>query len=78
MSATIETGTAYPSRASGFIPGFFVSGVRVAYLFSFLKYALFCFVFSANVQVLCIECTTLPLYLDCPFLIVPSVFSSAA
>ena len=74
MSATIETGTAYPSRASPFC----VSGVRVAYLFSFLKYVLFCFGFSVNVQVLCIECTTLPLSLDCPFLIVPSVFSNAA
>jgi hypothetical protein len=37
----------------------------------------FCF-FLINVQVLCIECTTLPISLDCPFLIVPSVFSNAA
>jgi hypothetical protein len=50
MPATIETGTAYPSRSSGFIPVIFGSGVRVAYIFSFLKYALFCFGFFVNVQ----------------------------
>ena len=58
-------------------------GVRVTHLFSCLRcvvlcslvvtvffFVCFCFVFG-----LCCVCSVLPVFLDCPFLIAPSVFS---
>jgi hypothetical protein len=60
-------GTAWPSRAPGFTPVF--GGVHVAHLFNFLCCVLFVFV-------LCLVYPLLPVSLDCPFLIVPSVFSN--
>jgi hypothetical protein len=60
-----EVGTAYPSRAPGFTPGF--GGVRVAHLFSFLCCVLFVFV-------LCLVCPDVAsvcglFFLDCPWTI---------
>ena len=57
-----DSGTAYPARAPGFIPGFLWD--RVAHLFSFL-----CCV------CLRLVCKMLPVSLDCPLLICPSDFS---
>ena len=44
--------------------------VRVAHLFSFL-----CCVFLFCLSLFCVLCPMLPVSLDCPFLITPSVFS---
>ena len=44
-------------------------GVSVAHLFSFLCCVLFVFI-------LCLMCPMLPVSLDCPFLVAPSVFSN--
>jgi len=46
-----------------------VGGVRVAHLYSFLCFVLFVFI-------LCLVYPMLPVSLDCPFLIAPSVFSN--
>ena len=51
------------------ISGFLLAGVRVAHLFSFSVFCLLVFV-------LCLVCPMLPVSLDCPFLITPSVFSN--
>jgi hypothetical protein len=40
VSVLLEVGTVSPSRAPGFIPGY--CGVRVAHLFKFSCYVLFC------------------------------------
>ena len=44
--------------------------VRVVHLFSFL-----CCVFLFCLSLFCVLCPMLPVSLDCPFLIIPSVFS---
>ena len=62
-----EAGTAYHSRSHGFILVF--GGVCIAHLFTFL-----CCVFALRVFVLCLAYPMLPLSLDCPFSIAPSVF----
>ena len=59
----IKTRTASPSRA----PGFCFGGVRVGHRFVF--YVVFCLSSSC---ILCAQCSE---FLDCPFLITPSVFS---
>ena len=60
-------GTAYPSGALWCVPGVF-GVVCVVDIFSFL-YCVFCF---ALFDVLC---QMFPMYLDCPFVCVPSVSS---
>ena len=50
----------------------FFGGVRVVHLSSFL-----CCVFWFCLVSFCVMCPVLPLSLDCPFFIDPSVFSSA-
>ena len=47
----------------------FVVEIRVAHRFSFLCFVLFVFM-------LCLECPMLLVYLGCPFLIAPSVFTN--
>jgi hypothetical protein len=59
--------TAYPSPAQWFTH----RGLHVAHLISFL-----CFLFVLFVFVLCLVYPMLPVSLDYPFLIVPSVFSN--
>ena len=68
MGVLSEAGTVYPSRAHGFTP--FFLGVCVAHLSVFYVLFLVLLVF-----VLCLVYSMLPMSLDCPFLIVPSVFS---
>jgi hypothetical protein len=65
-----ETGTAYPSRAPGFTPG--VGVVRVVHPLS-LFVVFLCFICLPPVSHVC---SMLPMSLDCPFLITPSVFSN--
>ena len=62
-----RTGADYPSRTLGFTPGF--SWSQLLIFFSFLCCA-FCSVCLRPVY------PTLPVSLDCPFLIAPSVFSN--
>ena len=62
-----ETGSAYHFRARGFTPVFSGSMFPVC-----LVYCVVCLVLFS---LFCSLCPTFPLSLDCPFLIVPSVFS---
>jgi hypothetical protein len=66
-----EAGTAYPSRAPGFTPGFWRGSVLLIYL-AFCVVLCFCVLF---VFVLCLLCPMLSMSLDCPCLITRSVFS---
>ena len=66
-----EVGTAYPSRALGFTPGFFLVG---PVLHIFLVLGVVCLVLF--VFVLCLVYPLYPVSLDCPFLLAPSVFSN--
>ena len=56
-------------------PQFFLGSVCVAHLFSFLCCVFFCFLLLF-VFILHLVCPMLPVSLDCPFLIAPSVFSN--
>ena len=63
----VETGTAYPSRASGFTIGY-CDGVPVANLFSVLCCVLFC------LSLVFVLCPMLPVSLNRPFFISPFDF----
>lgn len=65
-----EAGTGDPSGTDRFTPGFWLDPCCSSFLFSVLC---FCVLF---VFVLCLMCPVLSVYLDCPFLIVPSVISN--
>ena len=66
----VQTGSSYPSRAHEFTSVYF-GGVWVVYIVIFLWYfSLLC------LSLFCVLCPMLPVSLDCPFLIVPSVHSN--
>ena len=65
-----ETGSAYPSWASGFTPFSGAPGLFICLAFCVVVY---CVLF---VYVLCLVCQMLPFSLYCPFLIAPSAFSN--
>ena len=65
-----EAGTVFPSRAPGFPVGVLVGSMLLIFLLFCVRFfALFFFV-------LCLVCQLLPMYLNCSFLIAPSVFSN--
>jgi hypothetical protein len=83
----LEAGTTYHSRTPGFTPGiwwgsclsFESTWVHPRYLVGFVLFIVlvFCVVFFVLfVLVLCRVYPMLPVSLDCPFLIAPSIFST--
>ena len=65
-----ETGTAYPLKALPVHPRIFVGSVLLILLVFCI--VILCFVYLRSVR----ACPMLPVSLDCPFLIAPSVFSN--